>query len=310
MRRIVVFGATGEIGGRIARGCVEAGHTVFGISRGQNQRHIPDLEGVQMVYGDRSDETFLRETVAALEFDTLIDSVPNIDSVRRYAQYFPNVKNVLLCGSTGVYVPLKYLPADENHPWQEDTGVNFYRQSQRDAFALELWEKEKFPVTIFQPTNIIGPGRVPLELWGGRNIAFFRQLKAGKDLFIPDCKNILLQSGYNEDLAGAFVSALNASEDIRGERFIISCRRAITLGQYLQTAVDFLESRSKIEVVSTEKLMELFPDIQWEARLEFLLEHMCFDIRKAEKFFNYQPQKTAKDGLRAALGWCVESGLL
>ena len=65
-----------------------------------------------------------------------------------------------MCGSTGVYVPLLYLPADEDHPWREKTPVNFYHQSQRDDVALALWEKESFPVTIFRPTNIIGAGRI------------------------------------------------------------------------------------------------------------------------------------------------------
>lgn len=44
-RKLIVFGATGEIGGRIAKGCVEAGHKVYGVSRGQNKQPIVDLGG-------------------------------------------------------------------------------------------------------------------------------------------------------------------------------------------------------------------------------------------------------------------------
>lgn len=309
-RRVVVFGATGEIGGRIARRCVKAGHDVVGISRGRNTRPAPDLTGVRMLHGDRSDETFLKETVGRLEFDTLIDSVPNTESLLRYARFFPRVRNVFLCGSTGVYVPLQYFPADESHPWREDTGVNFHRQSQMDALALDLWEKQRFPVTIFQPTNIIGRGRIPLDLWGGRNIEFFRRLKAHEPMVIPDCERVLIQSGFNEDLAGAFASALEAGESVRGERFIISCRRAITLARYLETAMEFLESRSSIRIVGNKELIDTIPGVAWKYRLEFLLQPMCFDIGKAERTFGYCPEKTTEDGLREALAWCVEAGLL
>ena len=45
----------------------------------------------------------------------------------------------------------------------------------------------------------------------------------------------MIQSGYNWDLASAFVKAIDYPEAVRGEIFIISCKRAITLGQYLQT---------------------------------------------------------------------------
>jgi nucleoside-diphosphate-sugar epimerase len=309
-RRIVVFGATGEIGGRIARGCVEAGHDVIGISRGQNKRPVTDLSGVEMVHGDRSDEAFLRDTVAGLDFDTIIDSVPNPEATARYARYFKKAQNVFLCSSTGTFVPLQYFPADEEHPWREQTGVNFWPTCQKDAHALDLWEKEKFPVTIFRPTNIIGFDRVPLELWGGRDIEFFRRLKAGEPVSIPDCEKVLLQSGSNSDLAAAFVAALDAPDAVRGEIFIISCKRAITLGRYLRVAMEALQSGSTIKVVSNEELMKEIPSITWKGGLDFLLEPMCFDIGKAERTFGYRPQKSTEDGLRDALQWCQASGLL
>jgi nucleoside-diphosphate-sugar epimerase len=309
-RQVVVFGATGEIGGRIAKGCVEAGHKVVGISRGTNKRSIPDVAGVEMLYGDRSDEEFLRNTLEPLGFDTIIDSVPNANSIARYAEIFPDVKNVFICSSTGTYVPLQYFPADENHPWREQTAVNFFNQSQIDMRALELWETQRFPITIFRPTNIIGRGRIPLDLWGGRDIEFFRALKAGEKVSIPRCENVLIQSGSNSDLAGAFVKALDAPDAVRGEIFIISCRRAITLGRYLQTAMEALQSASSVQVVGNDEILHAVPGAQWKGRLEFLLEHMCFDIGKAERIFGYQPKKSTEEGLRDALTWCQSAGLL
>lgn len=307
-RRIVVFGATGEIGGRIARGCVAAGHDVIGISRGQNKRPTVDLKGVEMVHGDHSDEAFLRDTVAHLDFDTVIDSVPTVEAVTQYARYFEQAKNVFLCSSTGTYVPLQYLPADEAHPWREDTGLNFMGKVQIDALALDLWDQQNFPVTIFRPTNIIGSGRVPLELWGGRDIEFFRRLKAGEEIFIPDCEKILLQSGSNSDLADAFVQALEFPDAVRGEIFIISCQTAITLGEYLRTAMDALQSRSVITVLAKDDLLQRVPSITLKNGLEFLLEPMCFDIGKAARTFGYAPKKSTEDGLRDALTWCQTAG--
>jgi nucleoside-diphosphate-sugar epimerase len=308
--KVLVFGATGEIGGRIARLAVDAGHEVIGVTRGQNKRETVDLSGVEMLTGSKRDEEFIRDVCAKLNVDAVIDSVPSIDDVNMYHKHFKDVGNILYCSSTGTFVPLRYMPADENHPWRERTPVNFWPQCQRDAHILELWEKEKFPGTVLRPTNIIGEHRIPLELWGSRDIEFFRKLKANEPIFIPYCKEILLQSGYNWDLASAFVKALDHPDEIQGEIFTISCKRAITLGRYLQTAMDFLGSESEITEVSTDKLAELYPDIQWKNRLEFLLLHMCLDISKAEKTFGYAPEKSAEEGLIAALEWCESADLL
>lgn len=309
-RKVIVFGASGEIGGRIARLAVDAGHQVYGVSRGTNQRAAVNPDGIRMLHGDKNDETFLREVVSKLDIDAVIDSVPSFESVDLYMKYLPQAENVFFCSSTGTFVPLQYFPADENHPWREETPVNFYRQCLRDDHALRMYAEKGFPVTIFRPTNIIGEGRVPLELWGARDIEFYRLLQEHKPVTIAPCEHILVQSGYNWDLASAFVLGLEQPEKVRGEIFIISCKRAITLGQYLRTAMDFLGSKSEIRHIEAEKLSTVYPGVTMLHRLDFLLEHMCLDIGKAEQLLGYRPAKTTGEGLLAALSWCRETGLL
>ena len=308
-RKVAVFGATGEIGGRIAFLAAAAGHEVVGITRG-NRNFEWDQQGIKFVTGDKFDEKFLAELAAKYKFDVIIDSVPKIENVDLYEKYFPGVENVFFCGSTGTFVPLQYFPADEKHPWQEETPLNFYNQSVRDKYALDRWAAGKFPITIFRPTNIIGEGRVPLELWGGRDIEFFRKLKAGETVYITECEDIMLQSGYNWDLASAFVLALDHPDEVRGEIFIISCKRAITLGTYLQTAMDYFNSRSEIIRVPLDQLVATYPEIKIRHGMDFLLCHMNLDISKAEKLLGYAPTKTAQEGLIAALSWCEKSGKL
>ncbi len=309
-KKVLVFGATGDVGGRIARCCVNAGHKVFGISRGQNTRPVVDLSGVEMIHGNKEDEAFIRDVVAKLDFDTVVYSVWVMKDVDLCWKYLKAAANVFLCGSTGSFVPLRYLPADEKHPWREDTGVNFWKESEKDAYALDFWEREKFPVTILSPTNIIGPGRTPLELWGGGDIEFYRKLKRNEPVTIPACEHILVQSVYNDDLAGAFVKAMNYPDRVRGEQFITSCKRAIPLGRFLRTAMDFLGSKSAVSVVPPRELLKIYPAVRWKFSLEFLLEHMCFDISKAEKTFGYSPLKSTEEGLIDALEWCEATGLL
>ena len=61
-RKVLVLGGTGEIGGRVARLCADAGHDVVGVSRGKGRR-FTDLKGVKLVVVDRG----LAEPVQTLE---------------------------------------------------------------------------------------------------------------------------------------------------------------------------------------------------------------------------------------------------
>ncbi len=309
-RKVLVLGCTGEIGGRVARLCADAGHEVWGVCRGKGKRFLDIGDAVTVKYGDKYDESFLKQLDAAFQPQVVIDTVPWTGTIARYARCFPGAENIFVCGSTGKYVPLRFLPADETHPWKEDTKVNFFHQSEIDMEVFDLWEKQGVPGTVFSPTNIIGEGCVPLELWGGRDINFYKLLKEGKPVFIPPCRNVLIQSGYNWDLASAFAKAVDFPEAVRGQQFVISSKKATTLGIFLQTAMDFLHSKSEIIEVSCEDLVRIYPGIRIVHGLDFLMEHMCFDIGKAMRTFGYDPKVTTEEGLVKALAWCEKTGLL
>lgn len=310
-KKVLVFGATGEIGSRVARGCAAAGCRVTGVSRGENRRHRVTAAGVAMVCGDKGDPAFVRQLAADHCFDVVIDTVPAREHIRLAWECFRGrIEKYFICSSTGAFPPLRYLPADEEHPWREKTAVNFHGTVEKDAFALDLWEKHRFPVTVFRPTNIIGAGRVPLETWGGRNIEYFKRLKAGKPVEIPGDGNTLVQSGLNDDLADAFVRGVGCGAETAGEIFVISSRRAITHERYFSVARAVLGSNSSAEFLPPEEILRRRPGLARESGLRFLNEHMCFDIGKAERVLGYAPRCTTGDGLAIALQWCLDEGLL
>lgn len=309
-RKILVFGVTGEIGGRIAILARDAGHDVTGVSRGLRKTAY-DLDGINLISGDKFNEEFIANLASAENYDAIIDSVPMANAMRLYKKYFTNVSNIMVCSSTGVYVPLTYLPADEKHPWRVDTSVNFHHRSLEDAELISWYKNENFPITIFRPTNIIGEGPAPLELWGGRNIEFYRTLKGNRKLYIPDCEDILVQSGYNWDLASAFVLALDKTDEIRGEIFNISSTKAVPLGEFLWKAKKVLASTSETVIVSTDELLAMKElNVHWRFGLEFLMLHMCFDISKARDVLGYNPKVSTLDGLEAALRYQMSIGEL
>jgi len=313
-KKVLLFGATGELGSRVAHCCVDSGHHVTGVTRGKNTGTGcigVDLSAVEFLTGDKGDENCLKKLADEKKFDVVIDIVPTTEHLELAFKYFAGkIEHYFLCSSTGTYVPLLYYPADEEHPWRQKTPVNFFPQCLRDARALQLWEQNNFPVTIFRPTNIIGPGRIPLELWGGRNILYWKLMKENKHLEIPLNGKILLQSGYNDDLAAAFAAAVSKGPEISGEIYIISSSKAVTLDTYFEVAKDFLKSKSPLEYIPIDEIIERRGKEVSRVGIEFLVEHMCFDITKARHHLAYEPKVTPQQGLINALKWCTQQGLL
>ena len=310
-KRVLVLGTTGEIGGRIARDCAAAGHQVTGVSRGKNDAPAVQLAGVEQLRGDKGDPQTFPSLLKGREFDVVVDAVPTTEHVAlAFEQLKGRIEHYFIISSTGTYSPLAFCPADETHPWKEKTEINFYWQSDRDIYALALHEQHNFPVTIFRPTNIIGPHRIPIELWGGRNIRYFELMREGHTLEIPDNGGILLQSGFNDDLSTAFVLAASKGAEINGQIYIISCKHAIPLERYFQTARDCLGSRSHFEVLPIDTILQRRGGDVDDGGIRFLAAHMCFDIGKAEREIGYAPRYSTEQGLEAALKWCIDDGLL
>ena len=310
-KKVLLFGVTGELGSRIGRFCVDAGHQVAGVSRGVHQLHRVDLAGVELITGDKDDEKFMQTLAAGRQFDVVIDTMPTPAQMEcTFKNFNGKIEHYLMCSSTGVYQPIQYCPADEKHPWREKTPLNFYNKSVRDARALEMWEQDGFPVTIFRPTVILGRGRVPLELWGGRNIRFWQLMKQSKPVEIPIQDNALLQGGCNDDLSTAFANAVAKGEQINGQTYIISCAKAVTLKHYFEVAKDFLNSKSPVELLPMGEIFKRRPEDVSETGLMFPAGHMCFDISKARRDLDYDPKISTDQGLLNALQWCTEEGLL
>jgi D-arabinose 1-dehydrogenase-like Zn-dependent alcohol dehydrogenase len=144
-RSLLIFGITGELGSRLAQLAVAAGHKVYGVSRGSHTLPGADLTGVEMLTGDKLDRDFLQNKCSKLPIDVIVDTKPVLESLQNYADFFPHVKNVFIVSSTGTFVPLQQLPADETHPWRVENHINFHAKISFDKLALKLYEEGKLP---------------------------------------------------------------------------------------------------------------------------------------------------------------------
>ena len=303
---ILLMGGTGEVGHHIANKLVQRGHAVVVLGRGRDGRGFP-LDGrVQRVFADKSDAGALEQATAPFNPEVVIDTVPSVPSVRHiHALFAGRIRQYIHCSSTGVYAPLQYHPADEEHPSEPAPGDFYVPVATRDRLAMTM-----LPTTVLRPTMIIGPGALPVDNLGGRSPRFLQDLAANRPLELPEDGDVLVQAGLNADLADAFVLAAEQPERAIGEIFNISCHKAVTLRQYLEYCKEAMGSTSALVPTSIDAIIarhrgDGLVDDYW---FRFLCKHMCFDMAKARACLGYNPPHDLRASVRLVVEWAKESG--
>jgi len=308
--KVLVCGGTGWVGHHIVEALLAEGHEPTVLCRGRDKRFSAP-GGVQIINADKNDRQALASAAGDVEFEAVVDSVPTPASVENCVHLFNGrIRHYVQCSSTGVYVPLQRTPANEEHAWREPTGVNFMNKVKVDLLALRHHEESGFPATIVRPTNIIGAGLIPIDVWGARRAGFWRRLNASLPIAIPDHGSALLQPCHVKDVAKPFALALGRDE-AAGRIYNVSAAYSITLDRYVEVCRDILGSKSRLSHVPADTLVELHEGtgLVSASGLRFLCLHMCFDIARV-RTLGYSPSFTPEEGVEDAIRWMRDEGII
>jgi nucleoside-diphosphate-sugar epimerase len=309
--KVLVISGSGWLGHNIVKGLVLEGHEVQLISRGRTERyHVP--ASVQRILGDRTQPHFDR-IFRGLRPDVVMDVIPaDVGVTRKILDAFAGqVSQYIHCSSTGGYAPLRRVPGREDDPYlaPEQFGAGFAMKRAVDELALQYHAEGRIPVTVIRPTNIIGAGMLPIDIWGARNVGFLQRVADELPITIPNDGRALLQPGHVEDVAEVFVRAVGAPEAL-GQVYIASCSYSLTLQEYVRVVADCLGAKPPIEFMGADEMIARYGDTGKldVTGLRFLCEHMCFSIAKARAHLGYEPRMTAEDGIEDAVRWAVDTG--
>ncbi len=314
---VLIIGGTRYLGREIMLRLSERGDEVTVLNRGRTECALPD--DVECVTADITDPQTIVQALegpdgVAQKFDACIHMIA-MDGARA-AQVIDSVWGLIdhyvQCGSTGVFMPLQRCPADETEPVDppEPEWGGFGAKADSDHVARDLCEEYDLPLTILRPTNIMGPGDVPIDLLGGRDPEFFQGILDGGPITIPNLGEGLLQPGDVRDLADAFVLAVDQPE-AAGE-YNISSPYAITHNYYAELLADAMDVDPEARHVPVDDLIEEYEGTdRFSVRgIRFFAEHMCFTIEKARRELGYDPKYTAEDSVEQTVRWMFDNNVI
>ena len=273
---VLFIGGSGTISSASTRLAVERGIDLHVLNRGASTtRPLPD--GVTVHRADVRDPGSMREALAGLEFDAVVDWVAfTPDHVRADIELFT--------GRTGQYVFISSASAYQTPPARvpvvESTPLrNPYWQYSRDKIAcedvlVEAYREQAFPMTIVRPSHTYDKTLIPLD--GGWTAV--QRMRDGKEVVVHGDGTSLWTLTHHADFAKGFVPLLGHPRTI-GDAFHITSDDAPTWDQITRALASAAGVEARIVHVPSDVIAAADP--AWGAGLLGDKAHsMIFDNSK------------------------------
>ncbi len=305
MKKAVVIGGAGKVGGYLSPMLAEAGYRVFSVSRGRTKPKVQHdaWQDIEQVTLDRASPDFARG-IAALEADVVVDMICfKLSDMRVLAEALRGkVGHYLLCGSAWMHGHSARVPVREEECREplEEYGT---QKSLMDYELTRLYKEENFPGTAVHPGHIVCPGDEPINPQGFKGLSTFGLLKEGKKVILPNFGMETVHHVHAKDVAGVFFAAIESGKISFGEGFHAVSPRAVTLRGYAIEAASWFGKEPSLAFEPFDRWKEHFTPAQGSATLTHILHAPGCSMQKAKDLLNFTPQYTSFEAVRE----CVRS---
>ncbi len=308
--KTLVIGGTGHIGKFLVQMLLEDGQEVIVQSSGRTPVPVAPngarVKYVGMPYAESLQNGSLLELLQNEQPQAVVDILQGQNAGVYHACRQAGVAQLVVCGSVWMFGRPKVVPTPAVA--QTDCPFDGYAQRYAEMLAvLALAAQDGFAFTAIMPPNICGPGKIPLDGWGGRSLEAHRAHQRGEEVVLPDPGTNLVGPCDAEDVAQAFFLAVKHPE-AAGEIYNVGSAYALTSERFIATYGEIYGSSIPIRYVAPDVYArEILPDVG--ANFHFLA-HMCPDIFRTALRLGYAPRYTPEQTMERAVRWMYEEGLL
>jgi nucleoside-diphosphate-sugar epimerase len=315
IRRALVTGANGFIGGALTRRLLAEGVTVRAMCRAPEKgRH---LTGAEVVRGDVQDAARLRELATDCDLVFHVAAISGDSAPVHYRVNVGGSENVALAAHAAGAARLVHvssvavygLPREgfifESHP-QTPSARDFYGQSKMlgEAAVWRVAERTGLPTTVVRPAFVYGPGS---SFW---SLALYKLAKrlpllpdfgtgSAHPIYIDDLIDLLLILATHPAAPG---NAYNASADppVPWHEYLGLIGQIADRGVWIKLPTETL-ARLARPIEAIWRLSGTPEDVS--GTLRYLAGHCTYRIDKARDQLGWRPRVSLADGMAETARW-------
>jgi NAD dependent epimerase/dehydratase len=310
-RKILVTGADGFIGSHLVEGLLDKGCQIraFVYYNSFNSWGWLDalpkekLAEVEVFAGDIRDPNGVRKSMEGMDLvfhlaaliaipfsyhspDSYVDT--NIKGTLNVLQAARDTgcSRVLITSTSEVYGTAKYVPIDEQHPFQGQSPYSATKIG-ADRIAESFYRSFDTPVTIVRPFNTYGPrqsARAVIPTVITQLLAGVTEIKLGSVHPTRDFN-------YVQDTVDGFIVIAETTATI-GEEINIASQQEISIGQLAREIIDQINPAATI--VTDD--MRMRPE-------KSEVERLLGSNEKIRRLTGWQPGYTLQEGIRETIAW-------
>ncbi|GEM_PF-6204337 len=311
--KILLIGGTGHIASYLIKDLIKFGAEVTAVSRGstvpyENQKlfskvrlHTLDREKAE---NGHAWEIFM----ASQKWDIVVDFIAfeprsaeiSYKTLRNHVKHYIFISTCWMYGETG------RLPAVEDIS-RMNPGIPYAKKKLAIyRYFMGKFQKDKFPVTTINPTQITGPGKTCINPLGNHDMVFFEEMASVKRVVIPVSTAPFVQHVHPKDIAQLIFLCIQHPQKSIGQMFNASSPYAMDYLTYAHWVAQFVGNpKLKICAEPYEEYLEK------NGKDDSILQHMkfpsCVSIEKAKYVLGYKPEFTAEQAVASCLEWHVKT---
>jgi NAD dependent epimerase/dehydratase len=310
-KKILVTGSDGFIGSHLVEGLLDIGCQVcaFVYYNSFNSWGWLDslpkekLNQIDVFAGDIRDPNGVRKAIQGMDMvfhlaaliaipfsyhspDSYVDT--NIKGTLNVLQAARDVgcERVLITSTSEVYGTAKYVPIDENHPFQGQSPYSATKIG-ADRLAESFYRSFNTPVTIVRPFNTYGPRQSARAVIP----TVITQLLSGTEEIKLGSLHPTRDFNYVKDTVAGFI-AIAASPNTIGEEINIASQQEISVGELAQVMIDEINPSARI--ISDD--IRLRPE-------KSEVERLLGSNEKILRLTGWHPKINLKQGIRETIAW-------
>ena len=313
--RVLVTGADGFIGSHLTEALIESGHEVraFTFYNSFNTWGWLDtlpkdmLKEIDIFSGDIRDPNGVYEAVQGMDtvfhlaaliaipfsyhspdsyVDTNIKGTLNVLQAGRKH----NTGRILVTSTSEVYGTAKYVPIDEEHPYQGQSPYSATKIG-ADRLAESFYRSFNMPITIVRPFNTYGPRQSARAVIP----TIISQLLAGKEEIKLGSLTPTRDFNYVKDTVAGFL-AIAGSDKTIGEEINIATQQEISIGELAGEIIAQINPNTRI-VCDEERLRPEQSEVN----------RLLGSNKKIKNLTGWEPKYTLKEGIGHTIEWMKQN---